>query len=150
MKECDIVGDLCGEGECVNTPGSFQCHCNEGYQQGPDGKCVNVDECLKNVCLGNKRIEPFKKSVPFREKTKFPPWVPPLQCFRNVEYFITLLLGNKTKPKCMPIRPSLNFLIFYSHSNKAKPPKLSLALLQSTSVLICDDSTTNIPYIIPI
>ena len=57
----------------------------------------------------------------------------------------------------MPIRPSLNFRIiinnrkfFYSHSNKAKPPKLGLALLQSTSVLICDDSTTNLPYIIPI
>ena len=73
VEECDIVGDLCGEGECVNTPGSFQCHCNEGYQQGPDGKCVNVDECLQNVCLGTyelfTRDSSFEKFYSFKSYT---------------------------------------------------------------------------------
>ena len=54
----------------------------------------------------------------------------------------TLGLGNKAKPKCMPIRPSLNIRIFYSHANKAKPPQLGLALLPSTGVY--DIATANI------
>ena len=55
MPECDIVSNLCGDGDCVNTPGSFQCNCHEGYSQGSDGKCVNDNECLKNVCLGGAK-----------------------------------------------------------------------------------------------
>ena len=55
VPECDIVADLCGDGDCVNSPGSFQCNCHEGYSQGSDGKCVNDNECLKNVCLGGAK-----------------------------------------------------------------------------------------------
>ncbi|NXQ48045.1 FBN2 protein, partial [Catharus fuscescens] len=31
IDECRISPDLCGHGSCVNTPGSFECECFEGY-----------------------------------------------------------------------------------------------------------------------
>lgn len=34
IDECRISPDLCGSGVCVNTPGSFECECFEGYESG--------------------------------------------------------------------------------------------------------------------
>lgn len=34
IDECRISPDLCGPGACVNTPGSFECECFEGYESG--------------------------------------------------------------------------------------------------------------------
>ena len=34
IDECRISPDLCGPGTCVNTPGSFECDCFEGYESG--------------------------------------------------------------------------------------------------------------------
>lgn len=34
IDECRISPDLCGSGICVNTPGSFDCECFEGYESG--------------------------------------------------------------------------------------------------------------------
>lgn len=34
IDECRISPDLCGHGACVNTPGSFECECFEGYESG--------------------------------------------------------------------------------------------------------------------
>lgn len=34
IDECRISPDLCGHGTCVNTPGSFECECFEGYESG--------------------------------------------------------------------------------------------------------------------
>lgn len=34
IDECRISPDLCGPGTCVNTPGSFECECFEGYESG--------------------------------------------------------------------------------------------------------------------
>lgn len=34
IDECRISPDLCGSGICVNTPGSFECECFEGYESG--------------------------------------------------------------------------------------------------------------------
>lgn len=38
-------GMLCRNGQCVNTIGSFQCLCNEGYEVALDGRTC-VGECL--------------------------------------------------------------------------------------------------------
>lgn len=35
---------------CVNTPGSFECQCWEGYQTDDAGGCEEVDECADNPC----------------------------------------------------------------------------------------------------
>ncbi|CAJ0962393.1 unnamed protein product, partial [Mesorhabditis belari] len=49
-NECRIPG-ICGAGaECQNTDGSYICKCKDGYQKGPDGKCVDVDECSQSPC----------------------------------------------------------------------------------------------------
>lgn len=34
IDECHISPDLCGQGTCVNTPGSFECECFHGYERG--------------------------------------------------------------------------------------------------------------------
>lgn len=34
IDECRISPDLCGQGTCVNTPGSFECKCLHGYESG--------------------------------------------------------------------------------------------------------------------
>jgi len=38
IDEC--ASDICHNGNCVNSPGSFQCLCRDGYQLSPTG-----DEC---------------------------------------------------------------------------------------------------------
>lgn len=48
IDECRISPDLCGRGQCVNTPGDFECKCDEGYESGfmmmknCMGKCVPI------------------------------------------------------------------------------------------------------------
>lgn len=32
INECQVLPDLCRNGQCVNTIGSFRCHCNVGYK----------------------------------------------------------------------------------------------------------------------
>lgn len=54
-------GMLCRNGQCVNTIGSFQCLCNDGYEVALDGRTC-VGECfllglkkraanLEQICL---------------------------------------------------------------------------------------------------
>ncbi|KAH0619971.1 hypothetical protein JD844_014452 [Phrynosoma platyrhinos] len=39
-------GNLCRNGRCINTVGSFQCLCNDGYEMPVDGRvCVDINEC---------------------------------------------------------------------------------------------------------
>lgn len=35
MDECSISFKICGNGVCINTPGSFKCECQEGYETMP-------------------------------------------------------------------------------------------------------------------
>ncbi|KAI4882658.1 hypothetical protein NFI96_001503 [Prochilodus magdalenae] len=48
IDECSgQYGQLCRNGQCINTAGSFQCLCDEGYELALDGKnCVDVNECI--------------------------------------------------------------------------------------------------------
>lgn len=52
MDECASGnGMLCRNGQCVNTIGSFQCLCNDGYEVALDGRtCVG-----KYFLLGSKK-----------------------------------------------------------------------------------------------
>lgn len=52
---CDDIDeckeDICGNGICVNQPGSYQCYCKPGYT---GQNCMtNVDECLPAPCKNN-------------------------------------------------------------------------------------------------
>jgi len=49
IDECDLETDNCGDNaRCINTPGSFTCECNVGYE-GDGITCTDIDECLLNT-----------------------------------------------------------------------------------------------------
>ena len=56
--ECDDFS-LCPEHDstCLNTIGSFECNCNEGFQR-MGNKCENINECAvplhQNPCLSKQ------------------------------------------------------------------------------------------------
>ena len=47
VNECEMDEDMCKNGECDNTLGSFMCRCEEGYSAKPGGDpgCTDEDEC---------------------------------------------------------------------------------------------------------
>uniref|UniRef100_A0A4W4F9J8 Fibrillin 2b n=1 Tax=Electrophorus electricus TaxID=8005 RepID=A0A4W4F9J8_ELEEL len=46
IKECHVLPNLCKNGQCINTVGSFHCRCNVGYTTDFSGtSCVDLDEC---------------------------------------------------------------------------------------------------------
>nr|XP_046247842.1 fibrillin-2b isoform X2 [Scatophagus argus] len=46
INECQVLPDLCRNGQCINTIGSFRCHCNVGYKTDFTAtSCVDMDEC---------------------------------------------------------------------------------------------------------
>lgn len=54
INECDLMPSMCKHGQCMNTPGSFECMCNRGYIYDEDShQCIDDNECLKNPCEGN-------------------------------------------------------------------------------------------------
>lgn len=53
VNECTEFPDMCMNGRCKNSVGSFSCRCNQGYVLDEDGiKCVDIDECsiMRGVC----------------------------------------------------------------------------------------------------
>lgn len=60
IDECSsMLGQVCRNGQCINSIGSFQCLCQEGYDRTPDGKnCVG--ECPSwgvELCVGMAATE---------------------------------------------------------------------------------------------
>ncbi|KAI7812482.1 latent-transforming growth factor beta-binding protein 3 isoform X1 [Triplophysa rosa] len=51
IDECKLSRNICGQGECVNTPNGFSCHCHAGYQPHAQRKsCVDENECDSEPC----------------------------------------------------------------------------------------------------
>ena len=53
VNECLSFPDMCANGRCKNSIGSFSCRCNQGYALDEDGvRCVNINECdiMYGVC----------------------------------------------------------------------------------------------------
>ena len=48
MHNCDVVAST-----CQNTVGSFECICNQGFEEDATGQCVDVDECTTTEVCGN-------------------------------------------------------------------------------------------------
>ncbi|XP_078593157.1 uncharacterized protein LOC144871519 isoform X1 [Branchiostoma floridae x Branchiostoma japonicum] len=49
MNECEELGDLCRNGTCINTAGSYICHCHPGHAPKPD---------QPNFCVEQQNTEP--------------------------------------------------------------------------------------------
>jgi hypothetical protein len=49
VNECAANGNLCKNGHCVNTKGSYKCECYEGFEVSSDGK-----SCIGNFSLSFK------------------------------------------------------------------------------------------------
>ncbi|XP_027869787.1 fibrillin-1 [Xiphophorus couchianus] len=48
IDECRVMGNLCKNGRCLNTLGSYNCVCKPGYTTDITGtQCVDVDECIQ-------------------------------------------------------------------------------------------------------
>uniref|UniRef100_A0A665X316 Fibrillin-1 n=1 Tax=Echeneis naucrates TaxID=173247 RepID=A0A665X316_ECHNA len=48
IDECRVMGNLCKNGQCINTLGSYHCICKPGYTTDISSTlCVDVDECLQ-------------------------------------------------------------------------------------------------------
>uniref|UniRef100_A0A3P9NTP2 Fibrillin-1 n=1 Tax=Poecilia reticulata TaxID=8081 RepID=A0A3P9NTP2_POERE len=48
IDECRVMGNLCKNGRCLNTLGSYNCVCKPGYTTDISGtQCVDVDECIQ-------------------------------------------------------------------------------------------------------
>ncbi|XP_067114081.1 fibrillin-2-like [Osmerus mordax] len=46
IDECKVIPDACKNGRCINTMGSYRCHCQPGYASTITGTaCVDLDEC---------------------------------------------------------------------------------------------------------
>ena len=63
IDECAKINDyggknLCKNGKCVNTLGSYNCECNDGFTKNKDNECVDIDECQEdinnNLCQNGK------------------------------------------------------------------------------------------------
>ncbi|XP_070548454.1 fibrillin-2-like isoform X9 [Ptychodera flava] len=60
IDEC-IIPDICGPASCINTFGSYQCDCREGFYLSEDGiTCHDVNECLiPDICGQSDCINTF-------------------------------------------------------------------------------------------
>lgn len=46
VDECATIPDLCRNGRCINTLGSYRCICNKGYKHDASEKyCFDINEC---------------------------------------------------------------------------------------------------------
>uniref|UniRef100_H2QRF2 Fibrillin-2 n=1 Tax=Pan troglodytes TaxID=9598 RepID=H2QRF2_PANTR len=49
IDECKVMPNLCTNGQCINTMGSFRCFCKVGYTTDISGtSCIDLDECSQS------------------------------------------------------------------------------------------------------
>uniref|UniRef100_A0A2K6UV65 Fibrillin-2 n=1 Tax=Saimiri boliviensis boliviensis TaxID=39432 RepID=A0A2K6UV65_SAIBB len=49
IDECKVMPNLCTNGQCINTVGSFRCFCKVGYTTDITGtSCIDLDECSQS------------------------------------------------------------------------------------------------------
>ena len=50
IDECSLMPTMCKHGQCMNTPGSFECQCNRGYSYD-----INVHQCIGKLFVFNHK-----------------------------------------------------------------------------------------------
>lgn len=56
IDECSTTPDICDNGRCINTEGSYKCDCYPGFKRSPDGS-----RCIGLHCLNFMIISKFNK-----------------------------------------------------------------------------------------
>jgi hypothetical protein len=59
IDECSIMTGVCGNGTCIDIPGSFTCNCDSGFEITPMMQvCMDINECQRTVglCRGGRCI----------------------------------------------------------------------------------------------
>ncbi|MGH0135014.1 UNVERIFIED_CONTAM: hypothetical protein FKN15_059778 [Acipenser sinensis] len=51
VNTCQLYRNLCINGRCIPTPGSYRCECNMGFMLDVRGECIDDVECDRNPCL---------------------------------------------------------------------------------------------------
>ena len=51
-SRCSGTHECDNNSECVNSSGSFECECHDGFTKDPtsDVSCIDIDECLTDPC----------------------------------------------------------------------------------------------------
>ena len=58
IDECSIMKGVCGNGTCVDIPGSFTCKCDPGFEVTPMMQvCMDINECERTpgLCRGTMK-----------------------------------------------------------------------------------------------
>ncbi|XP_016332605.1 fibrillin-1, partial [Sinocyclocheilus anshuiensis] len=53
---CEAFRNLCINGRCVPTPGSYRCECNMGYRLDGRGECIDANECERSPCVNGECV----------------------------------------------------------------------------------------------
>nr|XP_024214767.1 fibrillin-2 [Halyomorpha halys] len=66
IDECSTTPDICQNGRCINTEGSYKCDCYPGFKRSPDGsRCLDerVGNCFRSYLSGQCGTELSEKQV---------------------------------------------------------------------------------------
>jgi fibrillin 2/3 len=87
INECALMPQMCQHGQCINTPGSFECQCDRGY----------VYDEAAHQCIGTAKnyftSDNWKKVMILFSFTQFP--LKLLVCFFNLNIFWCVFLSKK-------------------------------------------------------
>lgn len=57
VDECDFPRDICRNGTCINTDGSYECDCYNGFERSENGDCQGMMLCLTQFNRSNIRLQ---------------------------------------------------------------------------------------------
>lgn len=64
VNECETIRDVCRNGQCTNTEGSYFCTCNPGYEATPDRTactCESIEPfSLRDKCVLGEGVKWLK------------------------------------------------------------------------------------------
>ena len=52
IDECNTIPNLCRNGRCINTLGSYRCMCSKGYRPDHSGtRCIGIDSIIDSITV---------------------------------------------------------------------------------------------------